>query len=64
MLDKILCLKSDTGITLGTPLVQGAKVEIEIVRNYKDDKVLIFKKRRRKNSRRKTQKPYADQNAI
>ena len=52
-LDKILCLKSDTGINLGTPLVQGAKVEVEVVKNYKDDKVLIFKKRRRKNSRRK-----------
>lgn len=53
MLDKILCLKSDKGINLGSPLVQGATVEVEVLKNYKDDKVLIFKKRRRKNSRRK-----------
>lgn len=52
-LDKILCLKDDKGINLGTPLVKGAKVEAEVLKNYKDDKVLIFKKRRRKNSRRK-----------
>ena len=51
--DKVLCVKNDKGISLGSPLVAGAKVEVEVVRNYKDDKVLIFKKRRRKNSRRK-----------
>ncbi|MSP34045.1 MAG: 50S ribosomal protein L21 [Rickettsiales bacterium] len=53
ILDKILCLKDEKGINLGSPLVKGATVEVEIIRNYKDDKVLIFKKRRRKNSRRK-----------
>lgn len=53
-LDKILCFKNEQGqTTLGEPLVKGAKIEAEIVKNYKDDKVLIFKKRRRKNSRRK-----------
>ena len=52
-LDKILCIKNDAGLSLGNPLVVGAKVEAEVTRIYKDDKVLIFKKRRRKNSRRK-----------
>lgn len=53
-LDKILCFKNEQGqTTLGEPLVKGIKVEAEVVKNYKDDKVLIFKKRRRKNSRRK-----------
>ena len=52
-LDKVLCIKSDNGFNLGTPLIQGAKVEVEVIKNYKDDKVIIFKKRRRKNSRRK-----------
>ncbi len=53
-LDKILCVKNDKNETLiGAPLVNGASVEVEVVKNYKDDKVLIFKKRRRKNSRRK-----------
>lgn len=53
-LDKILCLKNEQGQTvIGAPLVSGAKVEVEVTKNFKDDKVLIFKKRRRKNSRRK-----------
>ncbi len=53
-LDRILCVKNDKGKTMiGAPLVTGASVEVEVIKNYKDDKVLIFKKRRRKNSRRK-----------
>jgi len=53
-LDRILCVKNDKGETMiGAPLVSGASVEVEVIKNYKDDKVLIFKKRRRKNSRRK-----------
>ncbi len=51
--DKILCVKNDKGLSLGSPLVSGATVEAEVTKVYKDDKVLIFKKRRRKNSRRK-----------
>ena len=38
---------------LGAPVVQGAKVEASIVKNSKNRTVLIFKKRRRQNSRRK-----------
>ena len=38
---------------VGSPLVDGAKVEAELVKNDKNKTVLIFKKRRRKNSRRK-----------
>lgn len=53
-LDKVLLLKSKDGDTkIGAPLVDGAKVEAEICKTFKDKKVLIFKKRRRKNSRRK-----------
>ena len=38
---------------IGSPLVSGAKVLAEIVKQFRDDKVLIFKKRRRHNYRRK-----------
>jgi large subunit ribosomal protein L21 len=38
--------------TVGTPVVKGAKVTGEILANKKDDKVLVFKKRRRQNYRR------------
>lgn len=52
--DKVLCVKKDDGSTIiGEPTIKGAKVEAEIIENFKDKKVLIFKKRRRKNSRRK-----------
>ena len=52
--DKVLCVKKEDGSTvIGEPTIKGAKVEAQIVENFKDKKVLIFKKRRRKNSRRK-----------
>jgi large subunit ribosomal protein L21 len=40
-------------IEIGTPVVQGAKVEASLIKNSKNRTVLIFKKRRRQNSRRK-----------
>ena len=40
-------------IEIGSPTVNGAKVEAELIKNAKNRTVLIFKKRRRKNSRRK-----------
>lgn len=52
--DKILLVNEDKGsVKFGAPYVDGAKVEAELLKNFKDDKVIIFKKRRRKNSRRK-----------
>ena len=53
-LDKVLLVKSDSGeVSFGAPTVSGAKVEAEILKTFKGDKVIIFKKRRRQNSRRK-----------
>lgn len=40
------------GDKVGAPLISGAKVTAEIVKQFRDDKVLIFKKRRRHNYRR------------
>lgn len=37
---------------VGTPLVQGASVSAEIVRHERADKIIVFKKKRRKNYRR------------
>ena len=52
--DKVLCLKKEDGTTvIGQPTVDGATVQAEVINNFKDKKVLIFKKRRRQNSRRK-----------
>ena len=40
-------------IEVGTPIIQGAKVEANLIKNSKNRTILIFKKRRRQNSRRK-----------
>jgi large subunit ribosomal protein L21 len=54
VIDKVLLVKSQEGeLAFGSPLVEGAQVEAEIIKNFKNDKVIIFKKRRRQNSRRK-----------
>ncbi len=49
----ILAYGDDKNIELGTPIISGAKVEANLLENGKDRTILIFKKRRRKNSRRK-----------
>ncbi len=51
--NEVLAYGDDKTIEVGSPLVQGAKVEAELLKNGKNRTVLIFKKRRRKNSRRK-----------
>ena len=48
-----LAYGDDKIIELGAPTVQGAKVEANLIKNSKNRTVLIFKKRRRQNSRRK-----------
>ena len=50
---EILAYGNDKVIEVGAPTVQGAKVEANLIKNSKNRTVLIFKKRRRKNSRRK-----------
>ena len=40
-------------IEVGTPNIDGAKVEADLIKNSKNRTILIFKKRRRQNSRRK-----------
>ncbi len=50
---EILAYGDDKIIEVGAPTVSGAKVEAELVKNGKERTVLIFKKRRRHNSRRK-----------
>ena len=50
---EILAYGDDKTIEIGLPTVVGAKVEADLVENGKDRTILIFKKRRRQNSRRK-----------
>ena len=50
---EILAYGDDKVVEIGAPIVQGAKVEADLLKNSKNRTVLIFKKRRRQNSRRK-----------
>ena len=49
----VLFLNDDKTTEIGNPNIQGAKVEATILKNTKNRTVLVFKKRRRKNSRKK-----------
>ena len=51
--NEILAYGDRKTIEVGAPTVQGAKVEANLIKNSKNRTVLIFKKRRRQNSRRK-----------
>ena len=51
--NEILAYGDDKSIEIGSPHVAGAKVEADLIKNGKDRTILIFKKRRRHNSRRK-----------
>jgi large subunit ribosomal protein L21 len=49
----VLAVGGDQGVTLGKPVVEGASVTATVIAQDRLDKVIIFKKRRRQNSRRK-----------
>ncbi len=51
--NEVLAYGDDKSMEVGSPLVKGAKVEAELLKNGKNKTILVFKKRRRKNSRRK-----------
>ena len=50
--EEVLALNSGE-LQIGTPFVEGAKVELEVITHGKDKKVIIWKKRRRKDSKLK-----------
>ena len=49
----ILAIGTEAGVTIGAPVVAGATVTATVIAQDRLDKVIIFKKRRRQNSRRK-----------
>ena len=50
---EILAYGDEKVIEIGAPTVEGAKVEADLIKSSKNRTILIFKKRRRQNSRRK-----------
>ena len=47
--DTVLLLSDDKGTKIGTPTVDGAKVSAKVLEHLKDEKVIVFKKKRRKS---------------
>ena len=51
--EKVLLLDNEGVISIGTPVVEGAKVTAKVLKHLKGDKVIVFKKKRRKGYRKK-----------
>jgi large subunit ribosomal protein L21 len=51
--DKVLLLDDNGTITLGAPAIEGASVEAKVLQHLKGDKVIIFKKKRRKGYKKR-----------
>lgn len=47
-LDKVLLIDNSGNITLGSPVIDGARVAAKVISHLKGDKVIVFKKKRRK----------------
>ena len=52
-LEKVLLLKDKNSITIGKPYVKDAKIELEVVSHKRDRKILVYKMRPKKKTRRK-----------
>ncbi len=51
--DQVLALGDDGGLRVGTPVLDGASVSAELLEQTRGEKIIVFKKKRRKNYRRK-----------
>ena len=51
--DKVLLLDSEGTVQIGTPLIESAKVKAKVLRHLRADKVIVFKKKRRKGYKKK-----------
>lgn len=51
--DKVLCLKKDDEILFGDPVLSGARVQAQIIRHGRGEKIIVFKFKRRKKYRKK-----------
>lgn len=51
--DKVLLVDNDGKLTIGAPVVEGAKVVAEVLSHLKGEKVIVFKKKRRKGYKKR-----------
>ncbi len=53
ILEKVLLLKNKESITIGKPYIKDAKIELEVVSHKRDKKIIVYKMRPKKKTRRK-----------
>jgi large subunit ribosomal protein L21 len=51
--ERVLLVDNEGAISVGAPVVEGAKVTATVLKHLKGDKVIVFKKKRRKGYRKK-----------
>ena len=52
-IDKVLLIKDKSNISIGRPYIEDAKVELEVVSHKRDKKIIVYKMRPKKKTRRK-----------
>ena len=52
-LEKVLLLKDKNSITIGKPYIENAKIELEVISHKRDKKIIVYKMRPKKKTRRK-----------
>ncbi|MEA1961089.1 MAG: 50S ribosomal protein L21 [Bacillota bacterium] len=52
-LDQVLMVKDEDGVKVGSPIVEGAKITVEVIEQGRGKKITVFKYKKRKNYRRK-----------
>ena len=52
-IDKVLLLNDNNAITIGRPYIKDAKIELEVVSHKRDKKILVYKMRPKKKTRKK-----------
>ena len=53
IIDKILLIKDKDNVSIGTPYIKNAKIELEVVSHKRDKKIIVYKMRPKKKTRRK-----------
>ena len=53
ILEKVLLLKDKNSITIGKPYIENAKIELEVISHKRDKKIIVYKMRPKKKTRRK-----------
>jgi len=52
-LDRVLLLADDDGVSVGAPIVDGAVIEAQVLEHGRGDKVVVYKRKRRKGYEKK-----------